>query len=63
MTLSRLIGMTRTEESAPGTLYDALAGLRDRLEDLEQALASLRRQRPRNGDGKRIHPLNGPLRA
>jgi hypothetical protein len=47
----------------PGTLYEALAGLRDRLEALESALASLRRQRPRNGGGGRIHPLNGPLRA
>jgi len=63
MTLSRLNGMTRTEGSTPGNLYDALAGLRDRLEDLEHALASLRRQRPRNGAGERIHPLNGPLRA
>lgn len=55
--------MTRTEDSAPGSLYDALAELRDKLDSLESALASLRRQRPRNGDGKRIHPLSGPLRA
>jgi hypothetical protein len=64
MTLSRLNGMTRTEDSSTsGTLYEALAGLRDRVDELERALASLRRQRPRNGDGTWIHPLSGPLRA
>lgn len=61
--LSRLFCMTRTEENAPGSLYDALAGLRDKLDSLEHALASLRRQRPRNDGAKRIHPLSGPLRA
>lgn len=63
MTLSRLNGMTRTNARTPGSLYEALAGLRDKLDDLEHAWTSLRPQRPRNGDGKKIHPLGGPLRA
>lgn len=63
MTLSRLNGMTRTNDSAPRNLYEALSGLWDKLDDLENSLTSLRRPRPRNGDGKKIHPLSGPLRA
>lgn len=55
--------MTRSAENSPRSLYEALAGLRDRLEDLEQAISPLCRPRPRNDTGKKIHPLSGPLRA